>query len=130
MRPSRAILALAFLLGSCGVGDDANVLRVGHVLVDRLAFAPLERFLHKDRVIRRTVRLAVPDGLHARPCAIAQAMKCFRGNLEIRFGDRKADARSILEMMTLSAGEGAELELVASGEDAAQLIEAVIALLK
>lgn len=82
-------------------------------------------------MIRRTIRLAVKDGLHARPCsAIAQEMKRFEGRLEIRLHGRTADARSVLEMMTLSAGEGAELELVASGEDAAQLIEAVIALLK
>jgi phosphotransferase system HPr (HPr) family protein len=82
-------------------------------------------------VIRRTVRLGIPQGLHARPCsAIAQAMKRFRSQLEIRLGDRTADARSVLEMMTLTAGEGAELELVASGEDEAQLIEAVLALLE
>ena len=81
-------------------------------------------------MIRRTVRLAIPQGLHARPTsAIAQAMKRFKGRLEIRLGDRKADARSVLEMMTLAAGEGAEIELVASGEDEARLIDAVIALL-
>jgi phosphotransferase system HPr (HPr) family protein len=81
-------------------------------------------------MIRRSVRLAIPQGLHARPCsAIAQAMKRFKGRLEIRLGDRTADARSVLEMMTLSAGEGAELELVASGEDAAQLLDAVLAVL-
>lgn len=82
-------------------------------------------------MIQRTVRLAIPQGLHARPCsAIAQAMKRFKAHLEIRLGDRTADARSVLEMMTLTAGEGAELELVASGEDEAQLLEAVLALLK
>jgi len=81
-------------------------------------------------VIRRTVRLAVPDGLHARPCsAIAQAMKRFRGGLEIRHGTRSADARSVLEMMTLEAGQGVELVLVASGEDAAEILDAVTAVL-
>lgn len=82
-------------------------------------------------MIRRTVRLDLPQGLHARPCsAIAQAMKRYQGRLEIRLGDRTADARSVLEMMTLHAGEGAEIELVASGEDAAQLLAAALALLK
>jgi len=82
-------------------------------------------------VIRATVRLMVPQGLHARPCsAIAQEAKRFKGRLEIRLGDRKADARSVLEMMTLAAGEGAEVELVASGEDARQLLDAVLTLLR
>ena len=82
-------------------------------------------------MIQRTVRLAVKDGLHARPCsAIAQLMQRFKAQLEIRLGDRKADARSVLELMTLSAPEGAELELVASGADEASLLEAVLALLR
>lgn len=81
-------------------------------------------------MIRRTVRIAVPDGLHARPCsAIAHAMKRFKGSLEIRLGSAKADARSVLEMMSLSAGEGAEVELLASGEDAARILDAVLPLL-
>ena len=82
-------------------------------------------------MIRRSVRIATPDGLHARPCsAIAQAMKRFRGSLEIRLGSEKADARNVLEMMTLSAGEGDEVELVASGEDAEKILDAVLLLLK
>jgi phosphotransferase system HPr (HPr) family protein len=81
-------------------------------------------------VISRTVRVAIPEGLHARPCsAIAEAMKRFRGGLWIRLGGRKADARSVLEMMTLEAGKGAEVELVASGPDAAAILDAVSALL-
>ena len=82
-------------------------------------------------MIRRTVRIGIADGLHARPCsAIAQAMRKFRGGLEIRLGPARADAKSVLEMMTLSAGNGAEVELVASGEDAERILDAVAALLK
>ena len=80
-------------------------------------------------MIRRTLRLA--EELHARPgSAIAQAMKRVRGTPEIRMGDRKADARSVLEMMTLEAGRGAEVELLASGEDAAAILDAVLPLLQ
>ena len=82
-------------------------------------------------MIRRTVRVAIPQGLHARPCsAVAQAMKRFKGGLEIRLREGKADARSVLEMRTLNAAEGAEVELLASGEDAAAILEAVAALLR
>lgn len=82
-------------------------------------------------MIRRTVRIGIEGGLHARPCsAIAQAMKRFKGRLEIRLGEGKADARSVLEMMTLNAGQGAEVELLASGEDAERIVEAVVALLR
>ncbi|MCK6459754.1 MAG: HPr family phosphocarrier protein [Planctomycetes bacterium] len=81
-------------------------------------------------MIRRTVRLAIPDGLHARPCsAIAQAMKRFKGTLEIRLGVARADARSVLQMMTLNAGVGAEIDLLASGEDAEEIVAAVVAII-
>jgi phosphotransferase system HPr (HPr) family protein len=80
-------------------------------------------------VITRTVRLA--EDLHARPCsAVAQAMKRFKGSLELRLGGRKADARSVLEMMTLEARQGADVELLASGEDAGAILAAITALLR
>jgi phosphotransferase system HPr (HPr) family protein len=56
-------------------------------------------------------------------------MKRFKGSLELRLGGRKADARSVLEMMTLEAGKGADVELLASGEDASRILDTIAALL-
>ena len=64
------------------------------------------------------------QGLHARPChAIVSRALAFQCDLRIRFRDREVNGKSILELMTLAAGPGTELELVARGCDAEGLLE-------
>src|SRR5262245_22968220 len=73
--------------------------------------------------VRRTVRVANAQGLHARPChAIVSKALPFQSDLRIRSNGREVNGKSILELMTLSAGPGAELELVARGTDAEALL--------
>ncbi len=58
-------------------------------------------------------------GLHARPAAkIAKALNGLRSKVFIGKGDKLVDARSILDVLTLAAGVGTRLKVVAEGEDA------------
>lgn len=70
-------------------------------------------------------------GLHARPCH-ALVSTALRYGAEVRVraggGGRLVNGKSILDLMTLEAAEGAELEFVARGADAAALVEALVAL--
>lgn len=78
---------------------------------------------------RLTIQVVNTQGLHARPChAIVSKALTFQSELRIRRSGREVNGKSILELMTLSAGPGTELELVARGNDAAELIAAVAAL--
>lgn len=71
------------------------------------------------------------QGLHARPChSIVAAAQGYQSDLRIRSGEREVNGKSILELMTLSAGEGAELVICARGGDAMGLVEAVEALFR
>ena len=73
--------------------------------------------------LRRTVRVVNAQGLHARPChAIVSRALSFQSDLRIRARNREVNGKSILELMTLSAGPGTELELVARGQDAERLL--------
>ena len=73
--------------------------------------------------LRRTVRVVNAQGLHARPChAIVSRALSFQCELRIRGRNREVNGKSILELMTLSAGPGTELELVARGADAEALL--------
>jgi phosphotransferase system HPr (HPr) family protein len=73
---------------------------------------------------RARVRLVNPRGLHARPChAIASTALRFTSALRVGCDGREADGKSILELMTLGAGPGAELVLAATGDDAEALVE-------
>ena len=79
--------------------------------------------------IRRVVRVVNTQGLHARPChSIVSAAQGFSSELTFRSGDREVNGKSILELMTLNAGEGTELEVRARGGDAQGLISAIEAL--
>ena len=81
--------------------------------------------------VRRTVRVVNAQGLHARPChAIVSKALSFHSELCIRSRTRAVNGKSILELMTLSAGPGTELELLARGPDAESLLQAIEALFR
>lgn len=75
---------------------------------------------------QRTVTIASEVGLHARPAAafVKEASR-FTSDIKVRLGDREASAKSILDVLTLDAGHGAEVVLVADGPDAAEALEAL-----
>ena len=76
--------------------------------------------------IRRTVSVVNKQGLHARPChAIVSTALNFKSELRVALGGREVNGKSILELMTLSAGLGTELEIRAWGGDAEGLVSAV-----
>ena len=69
-------------------------------------------------------------GLHARPAAkFVQTAKQFRSTVKATHGEREANAKSILSVLTLGADQGAEVTLRAEGEDAEQALEALAALI-
>ncbi len=70
-------------------------------------------------------------GLHARPAAqIAEAVGALSAEVTVGCGDRSADAASSLELMTLQAGQGMELQVSATGPDAELAVEAVLDLVR
>jgi phosphotransferase system HPr (HPr) family protein len=78
----------------------------------------------------RRVRIVNQKGLHARPCGaiVATALR-FQADLRVRCGaSRLVNGKSIIDLITLEASEGAELELEAQGPDAALLVAALEAL--
>lgn len=81
------------------------------------------------QVFRRTVTVKAPQGLHIRPCTLVaqQAMK-FQSRCRLSRADVHADAKSILELMTLGAVHGAELLLEVEGGDAADALQQLAAL--
>jgi phosphotransferase system HPr (HPr) family protein len=75
---------------------------------------------------RRQVAVPNAAGLHARPChAIAATALEYRSDLEVCCEGRRANGKSILELMTLDACQGKVLELAARGPDAERLVEAL-----
>jgi phosphotransferase system HPr (HPr) family protein len=65
-------------------------------------------------------------GLRSGPAAmLVREAQAFDADLEISFDGRQANAKSILDVLLLHAGYGAEVTLKAAGEDASQAIDAI-----
>jgi len=74
----------------------------------------------------RTLVVVNNQGLHARPCqAIVTTAQGFQSQLRLRHGSREVNGKSILELMTLGAGHGAEVAVRAWGGDAEALVQAL-----
>ena len=65
-------------------------------------------------------------GLHARPAALfVQAANKFQSIITVKNGDLSANAKSILHILTLGAGQGTMITVIAEGEDADQALKAL-----
>ena len=73
-----------------------------------------------DAVIhRRTVTVINEQGLHFRPCQlIALAAQQHQGSVVLTRGTTRADAKSLLDLLTLAAERGMDLELEVTGPNA------------
>ena len=64
------------------------------------------------------LRITDEVGLHARPAArFVKAAAGFACSVRVTHGDRTADAKSLLEILQLEAGNGAQIVIEATGED-------------
>lgn len=69
------------------------------------------------------VRLPDTVALHARPAGtFVRAAASFAATIEVQANGRRANAKSILEILGLGADGGTELAISASGEDAAEAV--------
>ena len=72
----------------------------------------------------RTVTIGWPAGLHARPSlAVAQIVRRFTAEVRVRRGDETVDGSDILQLLSLGADHGEELELSAQGREAHQVLD-------
>ena len=75
---------------------------------------------------QRRIAVAAPHGLHARPAArVVALLKPFAAAVELRRGERTADARSTVALLALGAAQGEVLEATATGVDAQAALDAL-----
>lgn len=74
----------------------------------------------------RTVVIGIPEGLHARPAELlARTALKFQSQVELINGSLRADAKSILHLLSLGAPQGTQLVVEAVGDDAEQAADAI-----
>lgn len=85
----------------------------------------------RNQPCSRKVTVNLENGLHLKPSSqIVQIAHKFGCKLTVRKGDRTVDGTSMLDLLTLAAEHGTELEFVADGEHAEEVLDALAQLLE
>jgi phosphotransferase system HPr (HPr) family protein len=78
---------------------------------------------------RRTVIVNLKEGLHLRPISqIVETVRRFGSPVRISKGDLSADAGNVLDLIPLRIEYGTTLILEATGDNAAETLDALVAL--
>lgn len=76
--------------------------------------------------VSRRVEVKNPQGLHLRPGEyFVRKASEFESEIEIISGDRRVDGKSLLDIATLGAAQGTQLEIEAQGPDAEEAIQSL-----
>ncbi|WP_353267186.1 phosphoenolpyruvate--protein phosphotransferase [Gemmatimonas sp.] len=94
------------------------------------ASAPAASASADSAIASAPVVVGARTGLHARPAAVvAAAARRFAADLRLHKDGQEANARSVVSIMALEVGGGDTLTVVGRGSDAAEAIQALLALL-
>jgi len=81
-------------------------------------------------MIRKDIEIINKLGLHARASAkFTQLAAKFKSEVWLTRNKQRINAKSIMGVMMLAAGQGAKLEMEVNGEDEQACVEALIALI-
>ncbi|MDO9463991.1 MAG: HPr family phosphocarrier protein [bacterium] len=85
----------------------------------------------KKTDIKRIVVIKNTLGLHARPAALfVQLANKFQSEIFVEKKEQKVNGKSIMGIMTLAAGKGQKITIIADGNDAEKAVKALEKLLK
>ncbi|MFC4320404.1 phosphocarrier protein HPr [Litchfieldia salsa] len=74
----------------------------------------------------KTFKVTSESGIHARPAtALVQAAGKFNSDINLEFNGRSVNLKSIMGVMSLGIGQGAEIKVIVEGADAQEAIEAI-----
>ena len=77
-------------------------------------------------MVTKTIKLGNPAGLDARPVALfVQIASQFESSIYVGTGNKKVNAKSIMGMMTLDLGPGAQVQVSIDGDDESAAIEKI-----
>ena len=82
--------------------------------------------MRMDDVQEKIIRVGNSLGLHARPAGkISQEAQRFASAITVHSGGMEADAKSILDLLSMAAPQGTELRLRADGPDAVAAVDSL-----
>ncbi|QDU54242.1 HPr family phosphocarrier protein [Aeoliella mucimassa] len=80
-----------------------------------------------ETVITETTVVTCENGLHIRPAEqLVRLANQFTSQIGIIYESQRVDAKSILELLTLGAQQGASVVIEARGNDAEAAVESIV----
>ena len=70
-------------------------------------------------------------GLHARPATVfVRASNQFESDIHVRYGTKEANAKSILQVLSLGVEKNGEIDIVINGKDEIRALNEISALIQ
>lgn len=70
-------------------------------------------------------------GIHARPStALVSAITPFKSDVKLEYKERQVNLKSIMGVMSLGIPKGANIKVIATGDDESQAIESIDEVMK
>ena len=80
-------------------------------------------------MVSRKITIINPSGLHLRPAGnLCKESLKYKSKININFGDKSANAKSVLSVLGVCIKFGDEIEFVCEGTDEEEALEAVCTL--
>ena len=71
----------------------------------------------------KTFKVTASTGIHARPATVlVQAASKYNSDIQLEYNGKSVNLKSIMGVMSLGIGQGAEVKIVAEGSDEAEVI--------
>lgn len=75
---------------------------------------------------KREFHIVAETGIHARPATLlVQAASKFDSDINLEYNGKSVNLKSIMGVMSLGVGQGADVTITADGDDAKEAIEAI-----
>ena len=75
---------------------------------------------------KKEFHIIAETGIHARPATmLVQTASKFSSDVNIEFSGKSVNLKSIMGVMSLGVGQGADVTITADGDDAKEAIEAI-----
>lgn len=75
---------------------------------------------------KREFHIIAETGIHARPATLlVQAASKFNSDINLEYNGKSVNLKSIMGVMSLGVGQGADVTITADGDDAKEVIEAI-----
>ncbi len=82
-------------------------------------------------MISREVTITNAIGLHARPATFfIQKANSYQSTISVEKEDRRVNAKSLLGVLSLGIAQGMTVKLIAEGQDEAEAMEGLVALVE